>query len=186
MEIIFRPREILTQQDNQSCLLSCLQMAYSTIAQGPIDYHSIEKELHNDSFGLYPRNFALSRSAAFTRMFPNIGLNIFVDNQMLTSVLKKLNSEGSISISNQPITADWIIGMLTRPMIVYVDQLHLGVDAHMPHFVYLYKADENNVHMVDPAFGEDKILQPETLQHALMGLKYQMLWSPLAITMEEL
>jgi len=185
-ENLFRPHEILTQRDNQTCLLCCLLMARSALFGENLNFYSLEKELYHSSFGLYPSNFMLGRCAAFTQRFPDIQLDISIDNEELTNDLRELSKEPSIQFYHQEITANWIMESLSRrPMTVYVDQLHLGGDVHSPHFIYLYKNDENVLNMVDPAFGQDKILQPETLHHALMGLKYQMLWSPLVIAMEK-
>lgn len=182
----FRPLEILTQRDNQTCLLCCLLMAYSTISEEKIDFYSVEEKLYHASFGLYPSNFMLGRCAAFTRQFSDVKLDISIDNQGLTNHLRELNKEPSINLIYKEITADAIIPSLShQPLIAYVDQLHLGIDVHAPHFIYLYKNSASKLHMVDPAVGEDRNLQTQTLQHAILGLKYQMLWSPLVIAMEK-
>ncbi len=182
----FNPHEILTQQDYQTCLLCCLLMGQSALNQEGLDYSSLERSLNNESFGLYPANFALSRCAAFSRRFPSTRLDIFVDNQKLTRYLNRINKEESISLFHQKISVDWIQeGLGQTGLIAHVDQLHLGGDVHNPHFIYLYQGSENQMHMVDPVFGSDTQLSPVTLEHALMGLKYQMLWSPLVIAMKK-
>lgn len=184
----FRPKEILQQQDNQTCLSCCLLMHYSALfPDRAIDYAETERELHSSSFGLYPKYYALTHTAAFVRKFPEVSVSIFVDNDDFAKYLRTINKEERINIQPQTVSLEWVRGVLTdKPLILYTDALYLqGGTVHMPHFVYAFSDHQGVMKIADPAFGRLREIPDKELEDGIIGLKYQMLWSPIALSVQK-
>lgn len=152
-----------------------------------VDYKSLERELHASSFGLYPEYYPLTHTAAFVRKFPEAFVTMLVDNPDFAGYLSGINKEERIDIHGQEITLDWVKAELKhRPLILFVDMSHLqgGGVAHMQHFVYVLSDQEGMTEVADPAFGRIRALTDKELRDGIMGLKYQMLWSPIALSVQ--
>lgn len=183
----FRPRDALQQRDNQTCLACCFLMYYSTLfPDRSLDYNASEKELHAGSFGLYPEYYALTHAASFTRKFPEASITMLVDNSYFAEYLSATNKEERVAIQVQPISLDWIKAELAhRPLILYTDAFYLqGGTVHLPHFVYAFN-NQGEIKIADPAFGSVRPIADKELEDGIIGLKYQMLWSPIALSVQD-
>lgn len=184
----FVPREILQQQDNQTCMPCCLLMWYSQeFPDEKIDFKKQEMKLDIASFGLYREYYALAHTAAFTRMFPNVGITIYVDNQDFTKQLSILNKEERIKVIYRRVTTQWLKREISKnPVILSVDSYYLkGATVHIPHYIYLFQGEQGNTQTVDPAYGEVRSISDKELEDGFVGLKYHMLWSPIVIRPEK-
>lgn len=150
-------------------------------------YADAEQRLHNASFGLYPEYYALTHTVTFIREYPSYAITIHVDSPDFAQYLSTITAENQINIKTQAISLTWIKEELQQsPLIVYIDAFYLeGGRVHVPHFVYLYLgADEQNL-IADPAVGQARVIADKELEDGILGLKYHMLWSPIALTMQQ-
>ncbi len=185
---ILRPKELFKQIDNQGCLFACFCMMRTAYKpEERIDYSQVEKKLYDTAYALYP-NYALAKSAAFVRTFPDTKLTFFVDNDEHAPYLKGINEEEAIAIQQQNINSDWVLEQvnLGNPLTVYVDKTQLPPFelAHDSHFVLIYQEEKGEAYYADPNFGKAYKLSPEQLEYSIGVFKYLMNWSPVAIGME--
>jgi hypothetical protein len=188
--------ETVTQQANQSCVIACLLIGYRCITKEPFDLTIAEKEIYTSSFDLYPESLVLSHAVGFIRHFNDVKVHLWVDSPRLCNFLQQLNKEQRIGVFKKEITTTWIKNLLMKsnsPILVYVDGLYLWYPRHLsiedlfhaPHFICVYSYTPNAFGIIDTAYGEKRELTEKMLAECIFGLKYQMLWSPIAITLEK-
>lgn len=183
------PREILKQQDNQTCLTCCLLMNYRDLTGEDIDSKKLERKLYEKAFGLYPESFVLAHLAAFIRHFEDIKATLWVDFPEYAEELSKKNQEERIDIRHQQIDAQWIRERLETglPLLVYVDAIYFWRPVRMPHFLYVVSYQpEEGFSIIDTGYGKEfNKIKKERLANGISGLE-QMQWSPVAITLENI
>ena len=188
--------EAVTQQANQSCVIACLLTAYKCITKEPFDFAIAEREIYTSSFDLYPKSLVLSHVAGFIRFFNDVKVHLWIDSPRLCTFLQQLNKEQRVETLHQEITTSWIKDLLGRsdsPILLYVDGLylwyprHLSVEDvfHAPHFICVYSYSPNTFGIIDTTYGEKRELTEKMLTECIFGLKYQLLWSPIVITLEK-
>lgn len=178
------------QTDYDTCLACCLLMLRSYLYPNQKIDKNLGKQLYVHAFGQYhTAHFSLKYAKAMISIFKDVSITIWIHNLQFSNHLKKISrKEKNITVKHSRIDIHFIHAFLKKntPVILMTDMLHINHDVHDTHYVVIAEKTKRYFRILDPAQKDIRYITHEQLTHAIHGLTYQLLWSPVAITMKKI